>query len=118
MGQAIEFVEKNKHCIIESWLSFDKEISVVFTRSLSGEITFFPIPENEHKDHILYKSTVPAQISDRVKEAAVVAAKRLADEMNVVGTFAIEMFVDGEDIYINEMARRTHNSCHYKFVVC
>src|SRR5699024_1556873 len=49
MGQAIEFVEKNKHCIIEQWLTFDKEISVVFTRSLSGDITFFPIPENEHK---------------------------------------------------------------------
>ncbi|MBU5467947.1 5-(carboxyamino)imidazole ribonucleotide synthase [Virgibacillus sp. MSJ-26] len=116
--QAVKFLNENKHCIIESWLSFDKEISVVFTRSLSGEITFFPIPENEHKDHILYKSTVPAQISDRVKEAAVVAAKRLADEMNVVGTFAIEMFVDGEDIYINEMAPRPHNSGHYTIEAC
>lgn len=116
--QAIQFLNENNHCIIESWLSFDKEISVVFTRSLSGEITFFPIPENEHKDHILYKSTVPAQISDRVKEAALEAAKRLADEMNVVGTFTIEMFVDGEDIYINEMAPRPHNSGHYTIEAC
>lgn len=118
VDQAIEFVEKNKHCIIEKWLSFDKEISVVFTRSLSGEITFFPIPENEHKDHILYKSTVPAHITGSVKEKALEAATRLAEEMNIVGTFAIEMFVDGNAIYINEMAPRPHNSGHYTIEGC
>src|SRR5699024_2172279 len=106
------------HCIIEQWLTFDKEISVVFTRSLSGDITFFPIPENEHKEHILYKSTVPAETSETVKEKALEAAERLAEKINVIGTFAIEMFVDGDDIYINEIEPHPHNWGHYTIEAC
>lgn len=115
---AINFAEQNKHCIIEQWVSFDKEISVVFTRAASGEITFFPIAENEHKDHILYQTTVPATISDFVKEKAIDAAKILADKMNIVGTFAIEMFVKDDAVFLNEMAPRPHNSGHYTIEAC
>jgi 5-(carboxyamino)imidazole ribonucleotide synthase len=115
---AIDFAEEKGHCIIESWVPFDKEISVVFTRSQSGEITFFPLAENEHKDHILYKTTAPAQVSGTVKEKAVQAAGKLAGEMNIVGTFAIEVFVKGNDIYLNEMAPRPHNSGHYTIEAC
>src|SRR5699024_6065839 len=97
---------------------FDKEISVVFTRYLSGDITFFPIPENEHKEHILYKSTVPAETSETVKEKALEATELLAEKITVIGTFATEMFVDGDDIYINEMAPRPHNSGHYTIEAC
>src|SRR5699024_10501823 len=82
--EAMNFVKKHKHCIIEEWVSFDKEISVVFTRSVSGEITFFPIPENEHKDHILYQSIVPAEIGEDVKEKAYDAAKIIAEQMDIV----------------------------------
>src|SRR5699024_11494563 len=96
---ALNFVRKHEHCIIEEWVFFDKEISVVFTRSVSGEITFFPVPENEHKDHILYQSIAPAEITGNVKEQALKAAKMIAEEMNIVGTFAIEMFVAGENMY-------------------
>src|SRR5699024_11748587 len=95
--EAIAFVERNNHCIIEEWLTFDKEISVVFTRSQAGETAFFPIAENDHKDHILYQTTVPAAISSVVKNKAIEAAKILADKMNIVGTFAIEMFIQGDD---------------------
>jgi 5-(carboxyamino)imidazole ribonucleotide synthase len=116
--EAIAFAEKNKHCIIEQWVVFEKEISVLFTRSRSGEISFFPISENDHKDHILYKTTVPANISHQVMEKAYAAAEVLAEKMNIVGTFAIEMFVDGDDIYLNEMAPRPHNSGHYTIEAC
>lgn len=115
---AIDFAEEKGHCIIEQWVPFDKEISVIFTRTQSGEITYFPLAENEHKDHILYKTTAPALVSGTVKEKAIQAAGRLAEEMNVVGTFAIEMFVKEEDIYLNEMAPRPHNSGHYTIEAC
>ncbi|MDY0410555.1 5-(carboxyamino)imidazole ribonucleotide synthase [Virgibacillus soli] len=115
---AIDFVNKHGHCIVEEWLSFDKEISVVFTRSQAGQITFFPIAENEHREHILYKTNAPAIISENVQEKAFEAARILAENMDVVGTFAIEMFVCGEDIYINEMAPRPHNSGHYTIEAC
>ena len=116
--EAIAFSERNNHCIIEEWVTFDKEISVVFTRSQAGEIVFFPIAENDHNDHILYQTTVPAAISEIVTDKAIEAAKILADKMNIVGTFAIEMFVQGDDIYLNEMAPRPHNSGHYTIEAC
>src|SRR5699024_5472799 len=115
---ALNFVRKHEHCIIEEWVSFDKEISVVFTRGKFEEITFFPVPENEHKDHILYQSIAPAEITGNVKKQALKAAEMIAEEMNIVGTFAIEMFVAGENIYVNEMAPRPHNSGHYTIEAC
>lgn len=118
MPAAIEFAEENGTCIIEQWILFEKEISLVFTRSQSGEIEFFPIAENEHKDHILYKTSVPALISDAVSNQAIVAATMLANGMDIVGTFAIEMFVKGDELYINEMAPRPHNSGHYTIEAC
>lgn len=116
--EAADFVEKNQHCIIEQWIPFDGEISVVFTRSYDGKVTFFPVSENDHRDHILYQTTVPAHVSDAVKEKAIEAARKLADHLNIIGTFAIEMFVRGGEIYLNEMAPRPHNSGHYSIEAC
>lgn len=116
--EAIDFVDKHQHCIIEEWVPFDKEISIVFTRAQDGEITFFPVSENDHRDHVLYQTMVPADIAESVKDQAIDAAKKLADHLHIVGTFAIEMFVKGEDIFLNEMAPRPHNSGHYSIEAC
>lgn len=118
IAEAKVFADKSNPCIIEEWLTFDKEISVIFSRSYTGEIVFFPIGENDHKDHILYQTTVPATISKIVQEKALQATTILAEKMQIVGTFAIEMFVRGEDIYVNEMAPRPHNSGHYTIEAC
>ncbi|GIO28021.1 5-(carboxyamino)imidazole ribonucleotide synthase [Ornithinibacillus bavariensis] len=118
LSEAIQFVEQHQHCIVEAWISFDKEISVIFTRSKTGEIVFFPIAENIHKDQILYQTIVPANISVSVKEKALAAARALAEKMDIVGTFTIEMFVAGEKVYLNEMAPRPHNSGHYTIEAC
>ena len=118
MEEAIRFAEEHKHCIIEEWITFDKEISVVFSRAVTGEIAFFPISENEHRDHILYKTTVPANVNEAVQKKAYHAAELLGEKMNIVGTFAIEMFVHGDEIYLNEMAPRPHNSGHYSIEAC
>lgn len=116
--EAIAFAEQDGTFIIEEWITFDKEISVVFTRETNGDMTYFPLAENIHKDHILYETIAPARVSESVAEKARRAAKTLAEKINVVGTFAIEMFVRGEDIYINEMAPRPHNSGHYTIEAC
>jgi len=115
---AIQFADQGGTYIIEQWVPFDVEISVVFTREQTGQISFFPLSENEHKDHILYETIAPARVSEIVKQKALEAAKVLADKINIVGTFAIEMFVQGEDIFINEMAPRPHNSGHYTIEAC
>ncbi|MCT2536785.1 5-(carboxyamino)imidazole ribonucleotide synthase [Aquibacillus koreensis] len=118
VAEAIQFVEKNGRCILEQWVVFDKEVSVVLTRGLDGDITFFPVAENEHKHHILSKTIVPARVPMLVHEKALDAAKVIAESIGVVGTFAIEMFVRGDAIYINEMAPRPHNSGHYTIEAC
>lgn len=116
--EAIEFADEGGTFIIEEWITFDKEISVIFSRSTNGEIEIFPIAENDHKDHILYETIAPARISEAVRKKAMDAATLLAEKINIVGTFAIEMFVKDEDVYINEMAPRPHNSGHYTIEAC
>jgi 5-(carboxyamino)imidazole ribonucleotide synthase len=118
ISEAVQFVEQHKHCIVETWLPFDKEISVIFTRSKAGEIEFFPLAENVHKNQILFQTVVPAEVSEEIEEKALSAASILAEKIDIVGTFAIEMFVVGDRIYLNEMAPRPHNSGHYTIEAC
>ncbi|GGP08067.1 5-(carboxyamino)imidazole ribonucleotide synthase [Oceanobacillus neutriphilus] len=117
-NEALTFFREHGYCIIERWIPFDKEISVVFTRSQQGDITFFPIAENDHRDHILYKTTVPADVDAAFEDMAYAMAAKIAERMEIVGTFAIEMFVGEDTIYINEMAPRPHNSGHYTIEGC
>ena len=116
--EAADFVEKNGRSIIEQWILFDKEISIVFTRGQDGGITYFPVAENTHKDHILHTTVAPARITEEVRNKAKQAAQSIAETIGVVGTFTIEMFVKDEAIYINEMAPRPHNSGHYTIEAC
>ncbi|MBA2175942.1 5-(carboxyamino)imidazole ribonucleotide synthase [Halobacillus locisalis] len=116
--EARSFMKEGGVYIVEQWLAFDLEISQVFTRSIDGEIVYFPVAENIHKNHILQETRVPAFVSYAVVEKARDAVKRMAETMNIVGTFAVEMFVVGDEIYINEMAPRPHNSGHYTIEAC
>lgn len=117
-SQAISLLQQHTRVIVEKCISFDKEISVIFTRFANGEISYFPIAENVHRDHILYRTTAPATISETLVKEAKAAAKAIADTIGVIGTFAIEMFVEGDTIYINELAPRPHNSGHYTIEAC
>ncbi|UOQ44093.1 5-(carboxyamino)imidazole ribonucleotide synthase [Halobacillus salinarum] len=112
------FIKEGGTYIVEQWIPFDLEISQVFTRSQSGEIAYFPLAENIHKNHILHETRVPAFVDDEVREKAKAAVKVMAEKMNIVGTFAVEMFVRDQEIYINEMAPRPHNSGHYTIEAC
>ncbi|WP_079708683.1 5-(carboxyamino)imidazole ribonucleotide synthase [Paraliobacillus ryukyuensis] len=115
---AVKLVEDNERVIVESWVPFDREISVVFTRFADGSISFFPIAENTHRDHILYMTQAPATISMHLANQAKQAAKAIAETIGVIGTFAIEIFVQGDHLYINELAPRPHNSGHYTIEAC
>ncbi|MCL2007072.1 MAG: 5-(carboxyamino)imidazole ribonucleotide synthase [Treponema sp.] len=116
--EAAKKLAEKHECIIERWVPFDKEISVLIARSTSGETAVFPIPENIHVDNILHKSIVPASISDSVVQKAISYALQIAENLNTIGILAIEMFVAGDDVYINELAPRPHNSGHYTIDAC
>lgn len=113
-----EMLERGERLIYEAFVTFDCEISVVFTRSMDGDIRYFPVGENVHRDHILHTTTVPANVSENVLNKAKQAAKDIAETISVVGTFTLELFVKGEDIYVNELAPRPHNSGHYTIEAC
>lgn len=106
-------------CVLEQWISFEKEISVIITRSTTGETAVFPVAENIHKDNILHQTIVPARISEQAEEMAIEAAKQIASALGLTGTLAVEMFLAADDeIYINELAPRPHNSGHYSIEAC
>jgi 5-(carboxyamino)imidazole ribonucleotide synthase len=106
-------------CVLEKWVPFKKEISVILTGSINGETAVFPVAENIHFNNILHQTIVPARISERAKDKAIQYAKRLAQEFQLVGTLAVEMFLtDDDEIYINELAPRPHNSGHYTIEAC
>lgn len=110
---------ENGACILESWVSFRMELSVIVTRSVHGEISTFPAAENIHKNNILFQSIVPARAEETVQKRAEALAVQLAEKLELVGPLAVEMFVteDG-DLLINELAPRPHNSGHYTLDLC
>ncbi|WP_242223934.1 5-(carboxyamino)imidazole ribonucleotide synthase [Bacillus cereus group sp. BfR-BA-01380] len=118
VAKAMELVNQAE-CILEKWVLFEKEISVIVTRSVNGETKVFPVAENIHVNNILHESIVPARIPFALSEKGIQYAERLADELKLVGTLAVEMFATANgDIYINELAPRPHNSGHYTIDAC
>ncbi len=117
MKEAIELVKK-KECVLEEFISFNKEISVVATRSIGGEITTLPIPENIHKENILHMSILPSDISEKLIQKGVKYIEKIMNEFNIVGTLCVEFFVKDELLLFNEMAPRPHNSGHYSIEGC
>ncbi|MGM9928344.1 MAG: 5-(carboxyamino)imidazole ribonucleotide synthase [Bacillus sp. (in: firmicutes)] len=118
-------IEKAHHlvdqceCVLEAWVPFVKEISVIVARNSFGDTKVFPVAENIHQDNILHQSIVPARISEQVAQDARDKALLIADSMKMIGILAVEMFVtENGKIYINELAPRPHNSGHYTMEAC
>ena len=105
--------------VLEEWVDFRCEISVVCARDASGRVECFPPSENLHRKHILYRSVVPALIDPSVAREAEWLAVRIARALDVVGVLAVEFFVrrDGT-LLVNELAPRPHNSGHFSFDAC
>lgn len=105
--------------VLEKFIHYTKEISVIAARSTNGEIRTFPVAENVHVNNILHLSIVPARIASEVEQRATTLAQKIAEGLNVVGLIAVEMFLtQNGEIYVNELAPRPHNSGHYTMDAC
>ena len=106
-----------KSAILEVFVPFEREISVIAARSADGHVECFDVTENEHRDHILKISRAPAAVSDALGAQARSIAERIANALNYVGVLTVEMFVvansGGPALLVNEIAPRVHNSGHW-----
>jgi 5-(carboxyamino)imidazole ribonucleotide synthase len=103
-----------KPLVLEAFVPFEKEISVVVARGLDGETAAFDPAENSHRDHILKQSRVPARIGRRTATRAVEIATAIATALEYVGVLGVEFFVlGGGKLLVNEIAPRVHNSGHW-----
>jgi 5-(carboxyamino)imidazole ribonucleotide synthase len=104
-------------CILEGFVPFAKEISVVAARGLDGEFRAWDVCENVHEHHILATTIAPAAISPETAQRAIDVARAIAEAADYVGVIAVEMFLiddaDGERLVVNEIAPRVHNSGHW-----
>lgn len=102
--------------VLEAWVPFEKEISVIAARGIDGRLVTYPVCENIHSRHILDLTIVPANIEDEVATHARQLAGEVAKALDLVGLLAVEMFLLPKGkILINELAPRPHNSGHYSF---
>lgn len=98
--------------VLEAFVQFDREISVVAARGVDGAFAHYGAIENAHQRHILDVSVAPARIAPRLAADAVELAHAVMDALGVVGVLCVEMFAAGERLYVNEIAPRPHNSGH------
>ncbi|HZB64378.1 MAG TPA: 5-(carboxyamino)imidazole ribonucleotide synthase [Nitrososphaeraceae archaeon] len=110
---------QNREMFAEKYVDFKTEISIMVARNKKGQIATFPIAENIHKNNVLDTTIVPANISPKINEAAEIIAQNVVTCLNDIGIFGIELFVSNKDeIFINEIAPRPHNSGHYSIEGC
>ncbi|CAM3623166.1 5-(carboxyamino)imidazole ribonucleotide synthase [Brevibacillus invocatus] len=120
LEEAFETLAKaGTELIVEQFVPFELELSVIAARNPDGELAVFPTAENIHQDNILHLTIVPARVSEEVRERAEKIARTIVDKLDVVGLLAIEMFLtaDGQ-LFVNELAPRPHNSGHYTMEAC
>lgn len=116
---AVQNAFANQACVIEQWIEFSCEVSVVMARTAKGEIQVFPVSENIHTNHILDFSIVPARVSTAVIADAEELARSVANKIGLVGVMGVELFVTKSgEVLVNELAPRTHNSGHYTIDAC
>lgn len=118
--EALAAFEGFKHevCVLEQMMPLDLEVSVVLARDAQGHVVSFPTVENDHLNGILDISIAPARCTEVVKANAKELAKKLAKELDYVGVLAVEFFLVGKQLLVNEIAPRPHNSGHYTIDAC
>ena len=105
--------------VLETFVDFEKEVSVVCARASNGDFVHYGVIENSHENHILDVSFAPARVSEKVSAEAVDISQNIADTLGYVGTLCVEFFVTRDKrLLINELAPRPHNSGHLTFGTC
>ncbi len=117
LSSALKLVEGTE-CILEGFMDFEAEISVIAVRNINGEIAILPAPENHHVNNILHMSVLPNTQSELVNTLAASEVRAFIQKMDFVGIITVELFVKNNKVYFNEMAPRPHNSGHYSIEGC
>lgn len=108
-----------ERAILEAWVPFEKEISVMVVRSANGEVRTYDPAENRHRNHVLDVSIVPARISETTSKQAREIAEKVAVALDYQGIIGVEFFVNHDgSLVVNEMAPRPHNSGHHTLDAC
>lgn len=108
-----------KPLVLEGFIDFAQELSVVVARGADGAVSSFDTVENRHRNHILDVTLAPARIAQDVDQAAQAIARRVAEALGLVGLLAVEMFLDSTGkVLVNEIAPRPHNSGHWTIDAC
>lgn len=105
-------------CVLEQRLALDRELSVVLARTEDGRVACYPVSQNQHVHGILDVSYTPANLPGTGHDDAAELCTYIAEELGFVGVMAVEMFVVGRDVLVNELAPRPHNSGHYTLDAC
>jgi 5-(carboxyamino)imidazole ribonucleotide synthase len=108
----------NAACVLEGFVAFDREVSVIAARGLDGSVACFDPGENIHRDGILRTTTVPARLNPGQRADAVLIAARILNALDYVGVMGVELFVTPKGLLINEIAPRVHNSGHWTQAGC
>lgn len=113
---------RGQPAILEKFVPFQFEVSVVAVRSGDGIFAAYDASQNDHRDHILHTASVPANLSAEAVNAAIQTTRGIADALDYVGVMAVEFFVlahgGRELLYVNEIAPRVHNSGHWSIDAC
>jgi 5-(carboxyamino)imidazole ribonucleotide synthase len=109
---------KGQPAILEQFVKFRMEASVIAARGADGAFAAFDVTENVHRDHILHQSFAPARIPAALAEEAVSIARRIGDALDYLGVFGVEFFIGDGVVYVNEIAPRVHNSGHWTMDAC
>ena len=99
--------------VLEGFVNFSREISVIAARGINGEIACYDPGENVHRDGILHTTTIPAEIPAMMAMDAALMAGKILNALDYVGVMGVEMFVTPQGLIVNEIAPRVHNSGHW-----
>ncbi|MGL4441799.1 MAG: 5-(carboxyamino)imidazole ribonucleotide synthase [Bosea sp. (in: a-proteobacteria)] len=99
--------------ILERFVHFTTELSVVAARGIDGAFVPFDVTENEHRNHILHRSVAPARLKAAAATVAVETTRKIAEALDYVGVIGVEFFATGDSLHVNEIAPRVHNSGHW-----
>jgi 5-(carboxyamino)imidazole ribonucleotide synthase len=104
---------KGRPLIWEELIPFERELSIIATRDQTGDIVTFPVSENVHDHGVLAMTIVPGRVPPAIAERAHAYARTIAEHLGIIGTFCVEFFHAGDELLVNEIAPRVHNSGHY-----
>jgi 5-(carboxyamino)imidazole ribonucleotide synthase len=105
-------------CVLEGFVVFDREVSVIAARSLDGQVACYDPGENIHREGILRTTTVPAKLTPSQRSDAILLAARILNALDYVGVMGVELFVTPQGLLVNEIAPRVHNSGHWTQAGC